>query len=164
MKFYFESIGVKRIIKAVEYSRMRDHYLGGLYNLGFGDFDPATGKVADDENSNNGDMWVVASTVLDTIPLFFEEHPYDTVYVRGSDSGTSFELQCWQGCKGSRRPCKGVCRKVDQRINSYRHYLNSNYAQLTESYIFSGFNAALERYFPYQKNTKYDAVTISKKY
>ena len=164
MKFYFESIGVKRITKVVEYSRLKDYYLGGLYNLGFGDFDYTTLKVADDKNSNNGDMRPVANTVLSTIPLFFEEHPHDSVYVRGSDSGIKFEMYCWQSCNLSKRPCKGKCRKTDQRINSYRHYLNSNYTQLTESYIFSGFNAALELYLPYQKNTKYDAVIISKKF
>jgi hypothetical protein len=164
MKFYFESTGNKIITKVVEYSRLRNYHLGGLYNLGFGDLDPNTLKVLDDTNSNNGDMWPVASTVLSTIPTFFEDHPYDSIYVRGSDSGTKFEVSCWGNCSISTRPCKGKCRKSDQRITSYRRYLNSNYTQLTQLYVFSGFNAALELYLPYQKGTKYDAVIISKKF
>ena len=162
-KFFFESTGQKSIIKTIEYSYIQNFGLGGLYNLGFGDYDPATGAVSDDINSNNGDLWSVASTVLSTIPLFFEDHPYDTISVQGSDSIAGFEAECRQTCTQIHRRCKAGCKNLDRRINTYRYFLDKNHDELAQTYAFGGYIAALRRIVPYQAKVKYDAVLVSRK-
>nr|WP_233244156.1 hypothetical protein [Brumimicrobium oceani] len=70
-QFIFESKGVRTIVKAIEYSFIRNISGRKVYNLGFGDFNEKSGLLIDDINSNNGDMRKVFNTVLNTIPIFF---------------------------------------------------------------------------------------------
>lgn len=160
-KFFFKSTGKITIVKAVEYMYVQPYGLGGLYNLAFGDYDKATRSIIDDTNSNNDDMRSVMNTVLSTIPLFFSEYPYDTIAIQGSDSGAEFEMQCKQTCTNKR--CSATCRNADRRIKSYRYFVNKNYDELKESYVFSGYIRALQQKFSYMPDVKYDAVFVSKK-
>ncbi|WP_426059969.1 DUF6934 family protein [Hymenobacter sp. B1770] len=160
-KFFFKSIGKLTIVKVVEYMYVQPYGLGGLYNLAFGDYDKATRSIIDDTNSNNDDIRPVMNTVLSTIPLFFDEYPYATIAVQGSDSGAEFEIQCRITCLNKR--CDATCRNADRRINSYRYFLNKNYDELKETYVFSGYIRALSQKFPYRPDVKYDAVFVSKK-
>jgi len=93
-KFFFESTGDSSIIKVVEYTAIQRVGQRVIYNLGFGDYDEATGHVTDQVNSNNGDMLRVFSTVLSTVPLFFVSNPYDVIVVQGSDSDESAAAAC----------------------------------------------------------------------
>ncbi|MBO2010869.1 DUF6934 family protein [Hymenobacter negativus] len=160
-KFFFESTGKQSIVKAVEYSFVMEYGLGGLYNLAFGDYDRATGAISDDKNSNNDDIWPVLNTVVNTVPTFFSEHPFATITVQGSDSGAEFEEQCKAICANKR--CAGGCRNVDRRIKAYRFFVDRNYEELKQTYVFSGYISALQRVVPYQRNVKYDAIFVSKK-
>lgn len=45
------------------------------FNLGFGDHDLVARKINDNANTENGDVYDVLNTELNTIPLFFEEYP-----------------------------------------------------------------------------------------
>lgn len=162
-KFSFQSIGKEDIIKTVEYTFLQDFGIGGLYNLGFGDFDPATGLVDDDDNSNNDDIYTVLGTVLSTVPKFFADNPYDTITVQGSDSGPVFVQHCKQTCVNKR--CVGTtCRKEGRRIRTYRYFVDKNYEELNKTYSFFGYIRALKRRVPYQAHVKYDAVFVSKRY
>lgn len=78
--FEFISVGKRRIVKAVFYSKTN---LEGVYNLGFGDKDPVTGFVTDECISNNGDTDQVLATVAGTVFLFIEKHPDAWVYAQG---------------------------------------------------------------------------------
>ena len=55
-----------------------------LYNLGFGDKDPITGKVDDLVVSNNGDTDKVLATVANAVFLFTEKNPGFIVFAEGS--------------------------------------------------------------------------------
>ncbi|SFE38744.1 DUF6934 family protein [Spirosoma endophyticum] len=84
LRYEFISIGAKgHIQKIVEYS-----YVNSLnvWNLGFGDFDPATGRISDSVISDNGDGRKVITTVALTLLQFFEVHPTETVIFTGSDT------------------------------------------------------------------------------
>lgn len=161
-KFFFQSTGKTPIVKAVEYTRIQDHGLGGLYNLGFGDYDRASGTIVDDANSNNDDMRKVFSTVLDTILEFFKDHPFDTIVVQGSDSGETFAQQCKATC--THRKCVTTCKNMDRRISAYHYYVDKNMESLKNTYMFFGYIRALNRLVSYQVNVKYDAIFVSQKH
>jgi hypothetical protein len=162
LRFFFESVGEEEVVKLVEYGYIQPLEIGHLYNLGFGDYDIETGTILDDVNTNNGDMWPVLNTVLSTIPQFFDEHPFDTIAVQGSDSVPGFEERCRPNCENPRR-CKTVCRNLNRRINSYRYFLDKHYAELTQTYVFFGYIRALQKRVPYRKEVKYDAIFVTKK-
>jgi len=84
--YIFESSGQKRIIKAVQYSRLKSKSGDIVYNLGFGDYNSESKSISDIENSNNGDMRNIFNTVLSTIPIFFKEFPEFPIFIQGSDS------------------------------------------------------------------------------
>lgn len=75
LQYLFASIGNSTIIKAIEYSPITTLGNRTVYNLGFGDYDEERKTIIDDTNSNNGDMYTVFNTVLNTVPLFFNSKP-----------------------------------------------------------------------------------------
>jgi hypothetical protein len=84
--FEFVSSGTNgNIVKVVKYVPFPNQE--GLFNLGFGDKNIESGELDDLVVSNNGDTDKVLATVAMTIYEFFEEHPYATVYMKGSTSG-----------------------------------------------------------------------------
>lgn len=130
------------------------------FNLGFGDFDPITGTINDNANTANGDVYAVFNTVLNTIPIFFQEFPKYALMVRGSDSGVEFIKRCKSGCK---KQCSyGECKNQNRRINTYIKYVNINYDELIKEYLFLGGDA--DTIGPFEKGKKYDSVFIYKKH
>lgn len=82
MVFEFTSIGPKgNIRKIVQYSQTNYH---GLYNLGFGDKNSATGEIDDQIISNNDDSEKVLATVIATAYVFTSEYPDALIYATGS--------------------------------------------------------------------------------
>ncbi len=159
VQYLFESKGEKNIIKAIEYTAIRKIQGRTIYNLGFGDYDEETGEISDDTNSNNGDMYKVFSTVLDTIPKFFKENPDAAIYVQGSDSADEFVEQCKETC---RRNCaESKCRNVDRRIKTYRYYVDKNFSDLSQEYLFFGSSESdLVQYVP---KTEYNSILVFRK-
>ncbi|WP_293302061.1 hypothetical protein [Pedobacter sp. UBA4863] len=162
IKFMFASTGNSTIIKLIEYAPIQQQEDGRyVYNLGFGDYDDANKTLVDDVNSNNGDMYTVFNTVLHSIPVFFAERPYDVIYVRGSDSADDFKLNCINTCT---KKCKDECRKTNQRINTYRYYVNKNFDELSKDYDFYGRNSTGgEEFVQYVPGETYHEILVYKK-
>lgn len=160
VRFAFVSKGIKDIIKVVDYDYVGLYNSRKTFNLGFGDYDPVTRRIDDHVNTENGDVYDVLNTVLNTIPLFFEEYPNHSLMVRGSDSGQEFVEKCKAGCT---KNCKDIedCKKQNRRINIYNRYVNTNYDELVKEYTFLGSNEAMVE--PFEKDKKYDAVFVQKK-
>lgn len=87
IQYTFISEGIIDIFKVIEYVYVRDFLGKKLYNLGFGDYDVQKGVILDGVISNNGDHYRIFNTVLNTIPIFFENYPNAIMIVQGSDSG-----------------------------------------------------------------------------
>ena len=56
-----------------------------VFNLGFGDKDPITGKINDKVVTNNGDTEKVLATVVSTVFTFTERNPNAYIYATGSN-------------------------------------------------------------------------------
>ncbi len=98
LRYYFVSKGKKDIVKAVQYQYVRHFDDRPLFNLGFGDYNPETGTVSDEEISNNDDQYKVFHTVLNTIPRLFDAYGDVILLVQGSDSKPEFIDKCRLGC------------------------------------------------------------------
>lgn len=161
IQFLFESIGIKPIVKAIQYSLVKKQDGRKIYNLGFGDFNELDGTINDNSNSNNGDMRKVFSTVLNTVPKFFSENKEAAIWVQGSDSTEEFKTKCALTCN---KNCKGNCKKYNRRIKTYRYYVDKNFVELSKEYIFFGLiqgdNPELVQYVP---KMDYTAILVYKK-
>jgi hypothetical protein len=161
IKYVFVSKGKTDIVKAIEYRFVQDFRGRPLYNLGFGDYDVSTDQVFDNTNSNNGDAYPVFYTVLNTIPSFFEKYPAAMLMVQGSDSTPEFEANCRKSC---RRKCIDTCKKLHQRIKTYREYVNKNFSSLNITYSFSGVLAENPTVIEdYEVGKKYVAVFLQRR-
>ena len=82
LRFEFDSVSPqKHIRKVVEYTPLPDN--PRIYNLGFGDL-REDGNIDDLIVSNNQDMEMILSTVVQTIFKFFELKPTNTIIFLGS--------------------------------------------------------------------------------
>jgi hypothetical protein len=82
MVFEFVSEGPKgKIFKLVQFGETN---LKGLYNLAFGDKDPATGEINDSIISNNNDSSKVLATVVATVFAFTDKYPETWIFATGS--------------------------------------------------------------------------------
>lgn len=82
LQFEFISEGTKgQIAKRVEYTYVPEY---GFWNLGFGDYNPATGNIDDQIVSDNGDGRKVLATVVFTLNEFLALNPHSTVFFSGS--------------------------------------------------------------------------------
>jgi hypothetical protein len=90
VRFVFVSRGNIAIIKVIDYDYAGLHNKRKTFNLGFGDYHPLSGKIDDHANTDNGDVYRVLNTVLNTVPLFFKEYPNHSLMVGGSDNGKEF--------------------------------------------------------------------------
>ena len=70
-----------KIEKVIRYEKITDD----VFNLGFGDKDPITGKINDKVVTNNGDTEKVLATVVSTVFTFTERNPNAYIYARGSN-------------------------------------------------------------------------------
>lgn len=159
VRFAFVSSKIQDVIKVISYDYVGLYHGKKTFNLGFGDFDPLTGGINDNANTANGDVYTVLNTVLNTIPVFFQEYPEHALMVRGSDSGAEFIKQCKPECK--KRCLEGECKNQHRRINTYTRYVNNNYDELIKEYSFLGGNE--EAIESFEKDKKYDSVFVYKK-
>lgn len=89
--FIFISRGLHKIVKLVRYNEINITYNKGdneqykAFNLGFGNKKEGSFEIDDLARSNNGDMYLVFNTVLQTIPIFFKKNKYSAIHVMGSD-------------------------------------------------------------------------------
>ncbi|WP_314270847.1 DUF6934 family protein [Capnocytophaga sputigena] len=70
-----------KIEKVIRYEKITDD----VFNLGFGDKDPITGKINDKVVTNNGDTEKVLATVVSTVFTFTERNPNAYIYAIGSN-------------------------------------------------------------------------------
>ncbi|MBM0651769.1 hypothetical protein JMN11_05200 [Capnocytophaga genosp. AHN8471] len=70
-----------KIEKVIRYEKITDD----VFNLGFGDKDPITGKINDKVVTNNGDTEKVLATVVSTVFTFTERNPNAYIYATGSN-------------------------------------------------------------------------------
>lgn len=70
-----------KIEKVIRYEKITDD----VFNLGFGDKDPITGKINDKIVTNNGDTEKVLATVVSTVFTFTERNPNAYIYATGSN-------------------------------------------------------------------------------
>ena len=81
-RFSFISEGKNgKIEKVIRYEKITDD----VFNLGFGDKDPITGKINDKVVTNNGDTEKVLATVVSTVFTFTERNPNAYIYATGSN-------------------------------------------------------------------------------
>lgn len=160
-QYLFESVGVKTIIKAIEYTPVTVMGTRTVFNLGFGDFDDELGTIVDDVNSNNGDMRIVFNTVLSTVPMFFTNNEDAVIIVSGSDSHDEFINDCLPTCK---KKCLEHCKNYQRRIKTYRYYVDKNFEDLSAEYIFFGRNKSKANTFvQYVPDNHYDDLLVYKK-
>lgn len=164
IQYTFISEGRSDIFKVIEYVYVQDFLGKRLYNLGFGDYDVKNRVILDGAISNNGDHYRVFNTVLNTIPVFFENYPNAIMLVQGSDSRPEFVNNCKLTC--TKKCSENECRNSDRRINLYRSYVDRNYDMLVKEYAFLGGQRGVDRHRDienYQKGKKYDSVFLTKK-
>jgi len=84
--YEFYSEGAKgKIRKLVRFQYSID--LGkNVFNLAFGDFDEATGRMNDKVVSNNGDQLKILHTVASVIIEFLGSRPYAFILIKGNTS------------------------------------------------------------------------------
>lgn len=129
--YSFISKGVKgEVEKIIRYDWLEDD----IYNLGFGDKIKGTNYVDDLVVTDNGDIRLVFTTVIRTLPLFFEKYPDHRVYFTGSDS---------------------------KRINVYNYIIDKHIDRLADEYEFLGQQG--KEFEPYQSNKKYEGFVIKKR-
>lgn len=163
LRYYFISKGKTDIVKTIDYQYV-GHFNGiPLFNLAFGDYNPETDLISDEEVSNNHDHYKVLHTVLNTIPLLFDTYGDVILMVQGSDSSSEFINKCRNDCK--RRCAKGVCKKAHRRINIYTGFINKNFTQLNRSYRFYGgkWDGNQEFIEPYSIDSRYKTVLVVRK-
>ncbi len=164
IRFYFVSTGEQTIVKAIDYTQVGTYEGKRVFNLAFGDYDELENRIIDSSHSNNGDVYRVFYTVLDTIPKFFATFKEEIMMVQGSDSQPGYLEKCKLTC---RKNClnSASCKNKDKRINIYRNYVNREYASLIEEYsFFGGFQTQFGTTFePYEVEKKYDAVFVIRK-
>lgn len=82
LQFEFVSIGPKgSIVKRIEFTYIE---LLSFWNLGFGDYNPATNRIDDQIVLGNGDGRKVLATVAFAVQQFLTTRPDATVFFTGS--------------------------------------------------------------------------------
>ncbi|KAA0989995.1 DUF6934 family protein [Dyadobacter aurulentus] len=80
LTFSFESISNHRVIaKLIEFVQIDDQ----VYNLAFGDVE-IDGYLNDLVVSDNMDTKEVLASVIEAVLIFFDAHPNNSVYIKGS--------------------------------------------------------------------------------
>jgi hypothetical protein len=128
--YIFESIGkngsIYKIIIFTEVQR-------GVFNFGFGDYNPQTYRINDKSVSDNGDMTKVLATVIGVMFSFLAENPFVSILIKGS---------------------------TPLRTQLYHRIINRYYEDLNDSYEFFGFIKNIPERF--QKNKPYESFLIRK--
>jgi len=79
--FFFSEGPNGRIEKAVLYETL---YESHTYNLAYGDWNEAAGRIDDLAVTNNADTQKVLATVAASVSHFMSNHPHATVFAKGS--------------------------------------------------------------------------------
>lgn len=159
--YTFLSNNKTTIDKAIRYTQMDIQAPVPIYNLGFGDYDPATSSITDDVIDNNGDQYIVFGTVLSTIPGFFSVYPDAGIMVRGSDSHPEYPDKCKETC---RKKCGEICKNAGRRIRMYCQYVSNNFDIISAEYVVFGIFIEDDAISgePFVKNKTYDAILLYK--
>jgi len=163
INYLFDSTGAKNIVKLVEYRYFKNWKGKRMFNLGFGDYDLINDTVSDSTITDNGDVYKVFNTVLNTIPLFFGNVSNAVVMIQGSDTGEKFVTHCKLHCIKNCRDNK--CKNENRRIKVYQNYVNKNFETLKGQYTFYGsvktgaVDTDIEDYIPYKN---YESVFVVK--
>ncbi len=128
--YIFESIGkngsIYKIIIFTEVQR-------GVFNFGFGDYDPKTYRIDDKNVSDNGDMVKVLATVIGVMFSFLSENPFVSIAIKGS---------------------------TPLRTQLYHRIIGNYHDELKDSYEIFGFTKNTYKIF--QKNKSYESFLIRK--
>jgi hypothetical protein len=131
--YVFYSQGPKgRIEKMVSYEKVENS--PAIYNLAFGDIDPATGLMSDRNITDNGDRDTVLTTVADTVSDFSDHHNKPMIYIVGSTLS---------------------------RTRLYQMSITKIYEEIASFYIVQGYREGQWEIF--QKNVNYEAFVVQKK-
>lgn len=129
LKFEFTSIGLKgNIVKVVRYTETD---IKGVYNLGFGDKNPITGRVSDIVVTNNNDSQKVLATVASTLYAFTANYPEATIIATGS---------------------------TEARTRLYRMGITRNLIDIEKDFVVWGFADTV--WEPFRRNTNYEAFLV----
>lgn len=133
--FEFTSEGSKgRILKRVEYSKIKYKGVKNYYNLGFGDISVNSDEIDDTVVTDNQDREKIIATVASTIFIFIKRYPKASIIIRGSNKA---------------------------RIRLYRMAISKYFDELSETFDIQGyFN---ENWLPFEKNIDYEAFLITRK-
>ncbi len=157
LRFLFTSSGKREIVKAIEYTAVADNGKSTIYNLAFGDYDNQNDLVMDKTNSNNGDMYQVFYTVLNSVTAFYNQFPNDAIFIQGSDNSHDYYHECLPTCQ---KKCTVACKNANRRIKTYRSFINKNFQKLDKSYRFMGAFKHAAEFVPYELGMEYDAILV----
>ncbi len=132
--YTFKSIGIKgKITKLVIFQHIHKHE----FNVALVDYDRVA-QIADDNNvTDNGDMFVVLTTVMDIVADFLEQYPKSTLFVEGKS-------------------------KVRQRL--YSRVIRNHFEAISDKYIVGGILEDMQReYFMLGNSHNYIAIVIERK-
>lgn len=155
--------GKEDIPKIIQFSYIRDINNKKIFNLGFGDYDMDTGMINDESMTDNGDVYRIFNTVLNTIPLFFERYPEAAILVRGSDGRLDFETNCRQNCI---RRCIESCHQFNRRMKLYCNYVSRKRIVFESDYQFVGGIGNNKGWFDFtefEPGKLYDGILVSRK-
>jgi len=107
-----------------------------VYNLGFGDYDEATGSINDISVTNNGDSLKVLATVASTVYAFTEQYPKAWILATGSTA---------------------------VRTRLYRMGITNNLAEILEDFIVFGYNGD-GNWETFVVGEDYEAFLLTKKH
>lgn len=159
LTFTFQSDKRTQIDKAIRYSRLEIAAERPIFNLGFGNYNPHTSDISDEDIDNNGDVYTVFGTVLSSIPAFFEFMPQAGIIVRGSDSHPAYAMKCRPTC---RKRCGHACKNAGRRIRTYCRYVSKNYDAILAEYDVYGIapDGLAHIAEPFRQNRLYEAILL----
>ncbi len=133
--FTFISEGPKgRILKRVQYSKVKILGISNLYNLGFGDAIQGSNDIDDLVVTDNQDRDKVLATVMNTLFIFSEKYPKAKILFEGSTT---------------------------IRTRLYRIVINLYLDILSETFEIYGLTEI--GFLSFEKNTKYDSFLFIRK-
>ncbi len=133
--FTFISEGPKgKIVKRIEYTKMKIEGIKNFYNLGFGDIADNSSEINDLSITDNQDRDKVLATVVNSVYKFSERHPKAKIYITGS---------------------------TDARIRLYRIVIDKYFDELSETFTIKGITK--NGIFSFEKNMPYEAFLITLK-
>ncbi len=131
--YFFKSIGIKgKITKLVVFQHIRTHE----YNVALVDYDRETQTADDNIVTDNGDMFVVLTTVMDIVADFLEKFPQSILFIEGKS-------------------------KIRQRL--YNRVVRNHFSEIAKTYIVGGVLETMQQEeFLLDNSHNYIAIVIKK--